>query len=64
MKSKKKKSLFKAFLGISAVLFSCLVIAAIVLGIYINKNFERELPSDFLKASIKAESPRFFAAML
>ena len=61
MKRKQKKSLFKILLCISAVLVSCLAVAAVGLTVYINKHFERELPQNFWEASVKGESPRFFA---
>ena len=61
MKSKRKKRVAR-IVGICLATFcSIMVLAAVALVLYINKNFEKELPSDILKASIKGESPRFFA---
>ena len=61
MKNKEKKR-FARIAGVFLVAFlSFLVIAAIAFGVYLKTHFESELPSDFLAASIKGESPKFFA---
>lgn len=61
MKIKKKKRLGKILLVCAAVLFSCLAVAAIMLGIYVKTHFESELPSNFFAMCARRETPTFFA---
>ena len=57
---KKRKSKRRIFPILLTAFFSLLAVMVVITGVYLQRNFERELPSDFFSMSVKGESPVFF----
>ena len=57
---KKRKNKRRIFPILLTAIFLLLAIIVVITGVYLQKNFERELPADFFRMSVKGESPVFF----
>ena len=56
-----KKRPKRALWIVITVFFSLLCVAMLVGGTLLRKSFERQLPNDFFRLTVKGESPKFFA---